>query len=86
MEQKGINILEKALKKYNGKDVEIHIFHSLYGEQKIKCCFDYIFDENRIGFKAGKNEIYILRSGIINFGVKDGIFFADDIMEIRIKL
>ena len=62
MEIKGINILEKELKKYKGADVMIDICHNLYGNQKVKCCLDYIFDKNRVGFKTGSQyEIFIYR-------------------------
>ena len=87
METKGINILEKAFYKGNGKDAMISISHKLYGNQKIKCALDYIFDNERIGFKAiNEQEIFIYRKDLIDYGVKDGIYFADNVMEIRIKL
>lgn len=81
----GINIVEKALKKYNGRDVCINTFHKLYGgKQKIKCKLNYIFDNNRIGFCINEQEIYIDRKRLTNFSVSDDICFADDVMEIRI--
>ena len=87
METKGINILEEAFNKNNGKDAMISISHKLYGNQKIKCKLDYIFDNRRIGFKVvNGQDIFIYRSDIKSYGVKDGIYFADDIMEIKIKL
>ena len=86
MEKKGVNILEDELKKYNGKDAIISISHKLYGEQKIKCKLDYIFDECRVGFKSKDGqEIFVYRNNLV-FSIKDDIYFADDIMEIRIKL
>lgn len=87
MEIKGINILEEAFHKSNGKDATISISHKLYGDQKIKCELDYILDDERIGFKAiNGQEIFIYRKDLINYGTKDGIYFADNIMEIRIKM
>lgn len=87
MEIKGINILEEVLSKNNGKDATISISHKLYGDQKIRCELDYIFDNERIGFKAiNGQEIFIYRQDLINYGTKDGIYFADNVMEIRIKL
>ena len=85
--EKGMNILEKALKNSNGMDAIISISHKLYGPQKIKCELDYIFDEERIGFrtKVGQ-EIFIYRVDLIDYGIKDGIYFADNIMEINIKV
>ena len=87
METKGINILEEAFYRNNGKDATISISHKLYGNQKIKCVLDYIFDNERIGFRAiNRQEIFIYRKDLIDYGTKDGIYFADDIMEIKIKL
>ena len=87
MEIKGINILEKELKRYKGVDVIIGIVHKLYGNQKLRCCLDYIFDKDRIGFRANnQQEIFIYRGDIVDYGVKDGIYFADDVMKINIKL
>lgn len=81
--EKGIKI---ELEKYRGADVMIGIAHKLYGNQKIRCCLDYIFDEERIGFKmkAGQ-EVFIYRVDLVDYGIKDGIYFADDVMKIDIK-
>ena len=87
VETKGINVLEKAFIRNNGKDATISISHKLYGNQKIRCKLDYIFDNQRIGFKViSGQEIFIYRNDLVNYGVKDGIYFADNIMEIKIKL
>lgn len=88
METKGINIIEEALRKHQGEDATISIFHKLYGgEQKIKAKLDYIFDESRIGFRIKDGqEKFIYRNELISYGIEDGIYFADDLMEIRIKL
>lgn len=87
MEIKGMNVLEKELRKNLGKDALISISHKLYGAQKIKCKLDYVIDKERIGFRV-KNEqdIFIYRDDLINYGVKDGIYIADNLMEINIKL
>ena len=85
--KKGINILEETLRENKGVDAIISIYHKLYGSQKIRCDLDYIFDSERIGFRVKNGqEIFIYRPDIINYGVKDGIYFADNIMEINIKL
>ena len=85
--KKGINILEEELRKNNGIDAIISISHKLYGSQKIKCALDYIFDNERIGFRVKNGqEIFVYKSDIINYGIKDGIHFADNLMEIKIKL
>lgn len=85
--EKGINILEEVLRENKGVDATISISHKLYGEQKIKCELDYIFDAERVGFRAKNGqEIFIYRVDIVDYGTKDGIYFADDVMEIRIKL
>ena len=81
--EKGI---KKELKKYKGVDVIIGIDHKLYGSQKIRCCLDYIFDEQRIGFRTKNDqEVFIYRANLVDYGIKDGIYFADDIMKIYIK-
>lgn len=84
---KGIDNLEMGLRKYNGGDAVISISHKLYGSQKIKCKFDCIVDEQRIGFrvKSGQ-EIYIYKEDIKSFDVNDVIFFEDDIMGVEIKI
>ena len=84
--EKGINILEKVLRENNGRDAIISISHKLYGTQKIKCNLDYIFDSERVGFRVKNGqEIFIYKSDIVDYGIKDGIYFADNIMEINIK-
>ena len=85
--KKGINILEEALTKNNGVDATISISHKLYGEQKIKCALRCIFDDERVGFRVKNGqEIFIYKSDIVDYGIKDGIYFADNLMEINIKL
>ena len=81
-----MNILEKTLKEYNGTDATISISHKLYGLQKIKTELNCIFDENRVGVrvKSGQ-EIFIYKKDLVDYGTKDGIYFADDLMEINIK-
>lgn len=86
METKGMSILENKLKEYNGGDAIISISHKIYGNQKLKTKLNYIFDEQRIGFYINKQEIYIDRNKIVDYGTKDGIYFADDVMEVRIKM
>lgn len=86
METKGMNILEEKLRECQEGDAFISISHKLYGSQKLKVKLDYIWDEERIGFRANKQEIYIYKDKLVNYGTKDGIYFADDIMEIRIKM
>lgn len=85
MATKGIDILENVLQKHNGEDALIGIFHKLYGNQKIKCKFNCIVDENRIGFyvKNGQ-EIFIYKKEIENFEVNNYILFEDDVMQINI--
>ena len=85
--KKGINILEETLRKSKGMDAIMSISHKLYGAQKIICELDYIFDSERVGFRVKNGqEIFIYKSDIIDCGIKDGIYFADNIMEIKIKL
>lgn len=84
METKGMNILEEKLREYQGGDALISISHKLYGSQKLKVRLDYIWDKERIGFRTNKQDIYINKNKLINYGTKDGICFADDLMEIKI--
>ena len=85
--EKGMNILEKALKNSNGMDAIISISHKLFGKQTVKCKLDYIFEEERIGAKVKDgNELFIYRKDLVDYGIKDGIYFTDDLMEIKIKL
>ena len=86
METKGINILEDKLREYQGGDAVISISHKLYGSQKLKVKLDYIWDERRVGFRANNQDIYMDKHNIVDYGTKDGIYFADDIMEIKIKM
>lgn len=87
MEIKGINTIKEALKQHQGEDATISISHKLYGDQKIKCKLDYLFDETHVGFRVKNGqEIFVHKSEIVDYGTKDGIYFADELMEIRIKL
>lgn len=87
METKGINILAKALKEYNGKDAIVSISHKLYGLQKIQTQLDFIMDNERIGVRVKNGqEIFVYQKDLVDYSTKDGIYFADDLMEIIIKL
>lgn len=87
MDKMGIETLKTALQKNRGAGAMISICHKLYGEQKIKCDLDYIFDTERIGVrvKSGQ-ELFIYKNKLTQYGTEDGIYFADDLMEIKIKL
>lgn len=86
METKGINILEEKLREHQGGDALISISHKLYGTQKLKVKLDYIWDAERVGFYVNEQEIYVDKHKIVDYGTKDGIYFADDIIEIKIKM
>lgn len=82
----GIKELVDVLKNINGENVWIHIKHDLYGDQNLKCAFQLLSDEERIGFLIGGQEIYIEKNRIKNIGVQDNLFyFADDLMCIKIR-
>lgn len=84
MEIKG---LKEELKKNMGASVNIDISHKLYGNQKVRCNLDYIFDKERIGFRLNKEqEVFIYLKDLVGYGVEDGIYFADSVMKISIKL
>lgn len=79
---------KRELKKYEGEMAIISISHKLYGEQKIKCELNWIFNEDKIGIRVKRDyEIYMYRGKIVDYGIKDGmIYFADDLMRMDIKL
>ena len=82
----GIKELTEILKNINGTNVWIHIKHDLYGDQNLKCAFQLLNDEERLGFLIGTQEIYIEKNRIQNIGVQDNLFyFADDLMCIKIR-
>lgn len=84
METKG---LENVLRENNGADVMVCISHALYGDQKIKTKLRYICNNDHVGIVVGEQKIYINKKDIVSYcGTKDGIFFADDVMKINIKL
>ena len=87
METKGINTIEKALQEHKWENAMVSISHKLYGAQKIRCKLDYIIDEERVGVRVKNGqEIFVYKNEVIDYGTKDGIYFADDLMEINIKL
>lgn len=87
MEKMGINELKKIFEKHNGEDAAISISHKLYKGEKLRCKFDYILDEKRIGFRMKKGqEFYIYKDEMLNCGADDNhIYFEDDVMHVDIK-
>ena len=82
----GIKEMIEILKTINGENVWIHIKHDLYGDQNLKCAFQLLNDEERLGFWAGEQQIYLEKSRIENIGVQDNLFyFADNLMCIKIR-
>ena len=82
----GIKELIEKLRKINGENVWIHITHDLYGNQNLKCAFQLLDDEERLGFCIGSQEIFIDKGNICNVGVQDELFyFADELMCIKIR-
>ena len=77
--------LVKAMEKITGEDAEISIFHKLYGDQKLRSLFSPIINE-KIGFNIKGQEIYINKDEIEKISLENDICFADDVMEIQIKL
>ena len=79
---------KRELKKYEGEMAIISISHKLYGEQKIKCELNWIFNEDKIGVRVKRDyEIYMYMDKIVDYGIEDGIiYFADDLMRMDIKL
>lgn len=87
MDKKGIETLKETLEKNRGVGAIVSICHQLYGIQKVKCNLDGIFDIERIGvrIKSGQ-ELFIYRKNLRDYGIENGIYFADDVMKIEIKL
>lgn len=82
----GIKDLIDELKKINGANVLIHIGHKLYGDQNIKCAFQIVNDEKRLGLLVNGQDIYIEKNKIKDIGIKGNLFyFADKIMCINIR-
>ena len=79
--------IKGILEKLNGRGAVIRISHKLFGTQEIETELDFIFDENRVGFRVGNGqEIYIYTKDIVDYGVEGSIYFADDVMRLEIKL
>lgn len=86
MNTNGIKELVEALMKMNGENVWINIAHDFYGNQNLKCAFQLLSDEERLGVLVGEQEIYIEKKKIENFEAKDDlVYFADDLMCIKIR-
>lgn len=82
----GIKDLIEELKKIEGTNVGVHIENALYGDQNVKCAFQIVNDEKRLGFLVNGQEIYIEKDKIKNIGIKGGLYyFADEIMCIKIR-
>lgn len=82
----GIKELIKTLKKINGHNVWIHIQHDLYGDQNLKCAFQLLSDEERLGFLIGEQQIYLEKKQIKDIGIKDNLFyFTDGVMCLKIR-
>ena len=64
MDTNGIKEFIETLKNINGKNVWVHITHDLYGDQNLKCAFQLLSDEERLGFSLGSQEIYIEKNRI----------------------
>jgi hypothetical protein len=82
----GIKDLIEELKKIEGSNVWVHIGHKLYGDQNVKCAFQIVNDEKRLGFCVNNQMIYIDKDNICNSGIKGELYyFADEIMCIKIR-
>ena len=79
-----IKELIKAMESIKGDGAEISIVHKLYGDQKLRCELLPLISE-KIGFNIKGQEIYIDENKINKVCLEDGIYFADDVMEIHIK-
>lgn len=83
---KGITEFIETLKRIEGLKVNINIGHKLYGDQNLQVALQIIDDEERLGFLANEQEIYIKKNKISDVGAKDGLwYFADKIMCIKIR-
>ena len=48
--------IKGILEKLNGRGAVIRISHKLFGTQEIETELDFIFDENRVGFRVGNGQ------------------------------
>lgn len=80
-----IKNLTDILKAIKGEDVKINISHKLYGDQQIRCIFSPIVNEH-IGFNIKGQSIYMDKKGIQKICLENNIYFADDVMEITIRV
>lgn len=82
----GIKDLINKLKEIQGEDVWINIGHKLYGDQNVKCAFQIVNDEKRLGFLTNGQNIYIEKNKIRDVGIKGNLYyFADEVMCIKIR-
>ena len=86
MTMNGIKDLINKLKEIQGEDVWINIGHKLYGDQNVKCAFQIVNDEKRLGFLTNGQNIYIEKNKIRDVGIKGNLYyFADEVMCIKIR-
>ena len=71
MNTNGIKDFIETLKNINGENVWIYITHDLYGSQNLKCAFQLLSDEERLGFSLDAQEIYIEKNRIKIFSEED---------------
>lgn len=82
----GIRDFIIEIKNIEGKRVRIKTTHKLYGNQTIECNIQIIDDESRLGFHINRQDIYIDKDQLCNYGVTKGVYyFASDLMRIELK-
>ena len=62
--------LKKALKEFEGKCVDIHVRHILFGEQKIKIKKFIPVVEAGVGFKCRNQEVYIPHNQVKEYHIE----------------
>lgn len=68
-----------------GKNVTIITIHKWFGTEKFECEFDFINDNDRIGFKVLNKEIYLLKNEIVSAEqINKTCYIRDALMEIAI--
>ena len=82
----GIEKFIEELNKINGKHIRIKIEHKLYGNQEIEYDLCLLDDKGRLGFYINKQEIYLIKGAILDYGINKGMYFwADHVMMIKIQ-
>ena len=72
---------EKEWGQLNGKSCKVVIRHMLFDKQQYECdSLRIINDENRIGVVIKGRELFIYKTDVVDFWVRDNIYYIKDKM------